>query len=128
MNYLYIKNRLLYEDGKIKNETFDFYIKTETEKHFRSLSSIRKSIRSIFGIKKNQPLYISKTLFLFPISLKDVKYYINYYSIKNVTKTDLGYSFIFNDLSSLTIKISDYKYKMTKRNVRKICDYISLID
>ena len=45
----------------------------ETEKHFRSLSSIRKSIRSIFGIKKNQPLYISKTLFLIPIS-NNIKY------------------------------------------------------
>ena len=124
MNYLCLINNILYVDNKVIDKTFNKYIDELALPYFKTLSSIRLSTKKILNIKKNIPLYISNKILLIPIIIKNIKYYINYYSLFKTLYKNNELMMCFNDGETLSLNLSYSKYKTYVENSEKIVSYL----
>ena len=124
MNYLCIKNSIVYLDDKVIDKTFKNYINDLSYPHFKSLDSIRNSTKKLFNIKRNIPLYISEKALLFPIIALQAKYYINYYEVFKTSYNKNILSITFKSGETLNLEITYSKYKTLKDNMSKILSYL----
>lgn len=128
MNYLILKNKLLYEDQKIVDMSFERYINSLALSNLKSLKTIRKGMTKNLGVKKNIPLYINKKILLMVISDDKVMYYINIQNLSYFEYEKGGINLYFKDHNSLKINISRFKYNQFLKISKKVIDYITLID
>ena len=124
MNYLCLINNILYVDNKVIDKTFNKYIDELALPYFKTLSSIRLSTKKILNIKKNIPLYISNKILLIPIIIKNIKYYINYYSLFKTLYKNNELMMCCNDGETLSLNLSYSKYKTYVENSEKIVSYL----
>lgn len=128
MNFLLLRRGLLYENFKVLPYSIDSYLEMLSLENLRTIKSIRNAISKKIGIKRNIPLYISKFILLIRIKVKDDEYYINYFNTIYFSYGIDSLNIIFRDKNSLNLRISHYRYKKICENIKKVCDYISLID
>ena len=124
MNYLCLINNILYVENKVIDKTFNKYIDELALPYFKTLSSIRLSTKKLLNIKKNIPLYISNKILLIPIIIKNIKYYINYYSLFKTSYKNNELMMCFNDGETLSLNLTYSKYKTYMENSEKIVSYL----
>ena len=78
MNFLMVKNGILYVDLKVSSYNKESYLEKLSMENLRSTKTTRKYIRKNLGIERNIPLYISSDILLIRIKVNDLEYYINY--------------------------------------------------
>lgn len=128
MNYIVKKGSFIYVDGEIINTTLRKFLNDLPKPYFKTIISIRETVRTKLNIKRNIPLYISKEILLVPINIDDGRYFINFNKVKETYTKDKTTTILFNDCSSINLNISKRFIDRINKNVEKLRDYISLID
>ena len=128
MDYIIRKNSIVYVDEILIDKTLRKYLIDLSKSYFKNIKSIRDTVKTKLKIYRNIPLYISKDIFLVPITSLNINYYINYSRLKETYTKDGISTFIFNDGRVINLTISKQIMDRINRNVEKVYDYISLIE
>ena len=128
MDYIIRKNSIVYVDEVLIDKTLSKYLIDLSKSYFKNIKSIRDTVKTKLKIYRNIPLYISKDIFLVPITSLNINYYINYSRLKETYTKDGITTFIFNDGRVINLTISKQIMDRINRNVEKVYDYISLIE
>ena len=128
MDYIIRKNSIVYVDEVLIDKTLRKYLIDLSKPYFKNIKSIRDTVKTKLKIYRNIPLYISKDIFLVPITSLNINYYINYSRLKETYTKDGITTFIFNDGRVINLTISKQIMDRINRNVEKVYDYISLIE
>ena len=128
MDYIIRKNSIVYIDEALIDKTLRKYLIDLSKSYFKNIKSIRDTVKTKLKIYRNIPLYISKDIFLVPITSLNINYYINYSRLKETYTKDGITTFIFNDGRVINLTISKQIMDRINRNVEKVYDYISLIE
>jgi len=128
MDYIIRKNSIVYVDEVLIDKTLRKYLIDLSKSYFKNIKSIRDTVKTKLKIYRNIPLYISKDIFLVPITSLNINYYINYSRLKETYTKDGITTFIFNDGRVINLTISKQIMDRINRNVEKVYDYISLIE
>jgi len=128
MNYLIKEKDSICVDGKIYNISPLTYLNKILLKYFKEYKTLIKYTRKVLKINKCLPLYVSKDILLVQTSgIKSDDYFVfNYYEIKDIMLSDNESLFIFKDNTKVKIKISKYRMKSIFKNLKIMCDYITL--
>ena len=130
----YIKR---FEEGiEVNEELGSIYLKTSLKKYinklcYKKLSTYdgrRESTSKLLGENNNVPIYVDEETILYPI--KSIRCYdtvfVNFIEVLCVKKVRKGYtSFIFTNLSEITLEVSINKIKKQHLRIKKIIEYLN---
>lgn len=100
LNYIQEKDKksiIYYNDTKDECETYELLITKVMRDHLFKYDYYKKRIREIFDYKTNVPIYLSKSILLIKVKVKDTTYYINYIELLSISYSDDTLLFIFKN-------------------------------
>ena len=110
------------------NSSLKKYINSLCLKNLSTYDGRRTSIGKLLDENNNIPIYVNDDIILYPT--KSIRcfntVFVNFIEVLSVKKVDKGYtSFIFTNLSEITLEVSIHKVKKQHARILKIIEYLN---